>query len=239
VINAANLTTGVRFGFERDVVGDWMLGLVSTRGTGIRVADAVAVSCAIPVLYNPKRIALEFPRARGHVAQLVDGGTYDNLALEVVDNLPNACLIASNAQGAFYMGAFGAIPLVSAGLRAVTLVWRQTIALRTRAMVERFKVWEEARAAKQPPPKWARQGVLFGLGTTMGEKAKPDWVASRPEPSAAEIDAILRTSIGIGRAERDLCVRLVQRGWWLTGATLSSYHRDVLGPTLPAWRPLG
>ena len=237
VFNAANLTTGVRFGFERDVVGDWVLGLVATAGSGLRVADAVAASGAVPIVFNPKRLALDFPCAGGRVARLVDGGTYDNLGLEPVDDLPDACLIASNAGGAFYTGDVGAIPLVSEGLREVSLVWRQTVALRTRVMVERFQAWETARAARVPPPSWGRQGVLFAVGTTMGAKVTAEWRRDRPEPSPDEIALLDRTPIALNRVDRDVAVRLVHRGWWLTGATLSAFHRDVLGPTLPEWRP--
>ena len=48
IFNAANLTTGARFGFERDVVGDYVMGRVATVGTQLRVADAVAASAAFP-----------------------------------------------------------------------------------------------------------------------------------------------------------------------------------------------
>ena len=34
IFNASSVTTGVRFGFERDVVGDWVMGRASTSGTG-------------------------------------------------------------------------------------------------------------------------------------------------------------------------------------------------------------
>ena len=34
IFNAANLTTGARFGFERDVVGDYVVGLAPTAGSG-------------------------------------------------------------------------------------------------------------------------------------------------------------------------------------------------------------
>jgi NTE family protein len=237
VFNAANLTTAVRFGFERDVVGDWVLGLVSTAGTRIRVADAVAASGAVPVFFNPKRLALDFPCARGRVAKLVDGGTYDNLGLEVVDDLPKACLISSNAGGLFTTGPISALPVVGNALRALDLLWRQTTALRSRVMVERFQAWEKARDANQPSPPWGRQGVLFGLATTMGERATPEWLAGRPEPSAADIANLALSTIGLGKVDADVAPGLIQRGWWLTGATLSRYHRHLLGPTLPVWQP--
>ncbi|OWY63020.1 hypothetical protein B7486_55335, partial [cyanobacterium TDX16] len=41
-INAANLTTGTRFVFDREVVGDYVSGYRPAAGSGLRVADAVA-----------------------------------------------------------------------------------------------------------------------------------------------------------------------------------------------------
>ena len=40
IFNAANLTTGARFAFERDVVGDYVVGLAPTAGSKLRVAQA-------------------------------------------------------------------------------------------------------------------------------------------------------------------------------------------------------
>ena len=41
VFNASNLDTSSRYGFEREVIGDTVLGEVPTAGTGLRVADAM------------------------------------------------------------------------------------------------------------------------------------------------------------------------------------------------------
>ncbi len=48
IFNASSVTTGVRFGFERDVVGDWVIGRAATAGSGIRMSQAVAASAAVP-----------------------------------------------------------------------------------------------------------------------------------------------------------------------------------------------
>ena len=53
IFNAANLTTGVRFGFERDVLGDYVCGNVSTADLPVRLALAVACSAAVPGLFPP------------------------------------------------------------------------------------------------------------------------------------------------------------------------------------------
>jgi hypothetical protein len=71
----------------------------------------------------------------------------------------------------------------------------------------------------------------------MGERATPEWLAGRPEPSAADIANLALSTIGLGKVDADVAPGLIQRGWWLTGATLSRYHRHLLGPTLPVWQP--
>ena len=161
VFNAANIATGVRFGFERDVVGDWVMGRVSTKDSGLRVSQAAAASAAVPGAFAPMTIDLPFPCANGRIATVVDGGAYDNLGLEVIDDLREACLVCLNAGGVFQTGRWGRVPLVSDLKRANGLLYRQTNALRMRTMVERFQAWESAREGGESPPPWGRQGVLL------------------------------------------------------------------------------
>jgi NTE family protein len=247
IFNAASVTTGVRFGLERDVVGDYVMGRVSTAGTGLRVADAVAASAAVPGAFPPLVLkGLRFPCAEGRTAALVDGGAYDNMGLEPVDDFyqqprgpvrqgAEVCLVALNAGGVFHTGAYGGIPVVRDLQRANALLYRQSTALRMRSMVERFQAWEQARAANTPPPRWARFGVLFGLATTM--QPTQEWASVRPEhPEWREQLVNVHTSLG--KFPVEVCTRLVYRGWWLAGATLSRFHRQLLPEALPAWREL-
>lgn len=238
VFNAANLATGVRFGFERDVFGDYVLGRSNTTGSGIRLADAVAASAAVPGPFPPLVLdKLNFPCSDGRVPRLVDGGAYDNMGLEAVDDLPEVFLVAINAGGLFRTGRSGRIPLVRNLVRANSLLYRQSTALRRRDMVGRFQVWEEARDRHQPAPKWGRQGVLFGLATTFdGPPPNPEWVAGRPEHEELRVKlALVKTSFA--KFERRLCQQLVYRGWWLTGCSIATYHRTLLH-ALPDWKPL-
>jgi predicted acylesterase/phospholipase RssA len=91
VFNAADLTTGVRFGFERDVFGDYVLGRRVTDGSTLRLADAVAASAAFPGAFAPLVLGnYDFPCRDGRVPRLLDGGAYDNLGLEAVDDVSRA-----------------------------------------------------------------------------------------------------------------------------------------------------
>jgi NTE family protein len=131
-------------------------------------------------------------------------------------------------------GAYGRIPVIRDLQLSQALLYRQSTALRRRWMVERFQEWERAQRAGEAPPAWGRRGVLFGLATTFD--VAPAWLAANPDvPVPAEI-ALVKTSFD--RFPVDLCRKLVHAGWWLTGATLATYHPDVLPTELPRWREL-
>lgn len=241
IVNASNLTTGVRFGFERDVFGDYVMGRRATAGSGLRLAQAAAASASFPGAFAPVVLSqFTFPCSNGRTATLLDGGTYDNMGLEplddlnrasVPDHLREACLVVANAGGVFRAGAFKGLPFLKNLQRTNSLLYRQSVVLRTRAMVERFQAWESAPEGQKPP--WARRGVLFGLATTMPEGTAAEWRATRPEPSRDAVIALARTSTTLDLFPQELCERLMYRGWWLTGATLSQYQRELLPAELP------
>jgi NTE family protein len=236
IFNAASVTTGVRFGFERDVLGDWVMGRASTAGTGIRVAQAVAASAAVPGAFAPFEIKhVSFPCAHGIAPKLVDGGAYDNMGLEALDDLPDVCLVAVNAGGTFRTGGYGGLPIIRDLQRANALLYRQSTALRMRSMVERFKAREEALAKGEEPPPWGRLGVLFGLATSL--EATEEWTDGRPEHPEWRLEvAKLPTVFSSFSAE--VCRRVIYRTWWLTGAVLSRYQRSLLPLELPRWSDL-
>jgi NTE family protein len=235
IFNAANTSSSARFGFEREVVGDYVIGEVRTAGTGLRVAQAVAASAAVPGLLAPLVLdGLTFPCPRGTV-RLVDGGVYDNMGLEPLDRLDNL-LVVLNAGGMFQIGQRGRVPLIRDLQLAQSLLYRQTTALRRREMVDRFREHEAARDAGSAPPAWSRRGVLFQLTTTMDRRLAPAWAKTNPRAPDPNEVAFVRTSFD--RFSSDLCRKLVYAGWWLTGANLATYHPDVLPGELPRWREL-
>jgi NTE family protein len=235
MINAANTTTSVRFVFERDMLGDYVIGYLPTRKSRVRLAQAVAASAAVPGLLAPMTLDrdLEFPCQRGRTVRLVDGGAYDNSGLEAVDALTESLLVAINAGGLFVTGQYGRVPLVRDLQLAQSLLYRQSTALRRRWTVERFKAWEAAQANGRTIPDWGRRGVLFGLATTLD--TSEEWARANARPPDPQV-AYIKTSFD--RFPAELCSRLIYAGWWLTGATLSRYHREVLPDTLPTWTPV-
>lgn len=232
IVNAANLISGVRFGFERDVLGDYTIGLAATAGTGIRLSQAVAASAAVPGLFAPMTLTgVRFPCATTPPV-LLDGGTYDNTGIEALNSerYRDVFLVSLNAGGLLRPGPYGSIPLVRDLARANSLLYRQSTTLRTRTMVERFQRGREAPAGPLPPG--ARRGVLTGLATSFppdGPAGLRAWRSSFPEVRAhAGRDLALMPTV-FDQVDEGLCRALVYRGWWLAGAALAMYHPERLG----------
>jgi NTE family protein len=228
IVNAANLVSGARFTFERDVVGDYTVGLTSTEGTGLRLSLAVASSAAVPGAFAPVRMQkLSFPC--GTVAPaLLDGGTYDNTGLEAIDSerYRDVFVVVLNSGGLLRPGAYGKIPLVRELARSNSLLYRQSTALRTRALVERFGRGTTVEEGT-PLPEGARRGVLTSLATTFpddGSGTLRAWRAAHPEQRDHDGRDLALVPTVFDKLDEGLCRALVRRGWWLTGAALSLYH---------------
>jgi NTE family protein len=240
IFNAASLTSGVRFRFERDIVGDYTIGTASTAGTKLKVSTAAAASAAVPGALAPVRInGVRFP-CGDYPPQLMDGGAYDNTGLEAIDRDDVPFFLASlNAGGLLRPGAYGKVPLVRDLARANSLLYRQSTALRTRAMVQQF---ERARRtpAGQPLPPGARHGLLVALATDFPTTDPgrlgfdfarlTQWRAAHPERRTWEGKDLAEVPTVFDRLDADLCRALIYRGWWLVGAALAAYA----GHRLPA-----
>jgi NTE family protein len=238
VINAANLVTGVRFAFERDVLGDYVTGWASTSGTGLRVATAVAASAAVPGAFAPLPVRdITFPCARGTDPLLVDGGAYDNTGLEAFDGdrYRDLLSITMNAGGIFVTGGWGGVPVIRDLARANSLLYRQSTGLRTRWMVDRFQAYQTASNTGDPPPTWGRRGVLFALGSDITGPGADAWRARFPEHRIWKGKDLAFVPTVFDRLDPGLCRLLVYRGWWLTGAALAKYHPGLV--ELPADAP--
>ncbi len=237
IFNASNLVTGTRFGFERDVVGDYVVGLAPTGGSGLRVAQAVAASAAVPGAFAAMKIdQVRFPCAAGRLPELLDGGAYDNSGLEAIDSnrYHDVFTISINAGGVFVTGAYGKIPLVRDLARANSLLYRQSTALRTRAMVGRFQAWQATPPGAAPGPD-SRRGVLFGLATDIGDNVRhqpvfAEYLARFPEHRTFSDHGVERDLAFVptvfDQLSADLVAALVYRGWWLTGAALALHQPD-------------
>ena len=226
IINAGNVTTGVRFGFERDVVGDYVLGLSPTAGTGLRVATAASASAAVPGAFaqvRPKGLSL--PCASKGDPCLLDGGIYDNTGLEALDSkrYDDVFTITLDAGGAFTVGKVGGVPIVGDLMRAQAMLYRQSTAVRTRWMVDRFM-------------SGSRQGMLFKLATDVGPGGEvARFIDTYEEHRNWQGKDLAFVGTVFDQLDRDLCRLLVYRGWWLAGAHLARLHPETY--PLPSMTP--
>jgi NTE family protein len=210
---------------------------IALDGSGLCLADAVACLGAFPGAFAPLVMGAptSFRAATGASAKLLDGGAYDNLGLEVVDDLGDTFLVAINAGGLFHTVRFGGLPWIRNLVRVNSLLYRQSTSLRQREMIGRFQAFEQAKKQNQAPPEWGRQGILFGLAATF-KQPSPEWVATRPEHEELRLKlALVKTTFA--RFDRELCRQLVYRGWWLAGCSIATFHRDLIAEP-PNWRPL-
>ena len=232
IVNAANLTTGVRFGFERDMVGDYTIGHVPTAGTGLRLSTAVAASAAVPGAFAP--VVLKSPKFPGadHDPVLMDGGTYDNTGLQALDDKAyrDVFLVALNAGGLLRPGAYGRVPVIRDLARANSLLYRQSVALRTTSLVAQFQRGRKAGAGPLPPD--GRRGVLTGLVTTLpdpGPAPLRAWRAKFPEERTYDGRDLALVPTVFDKLDPALCRALVHRGWWTVGAALATFFPRRLG----------
>ncbi|MGX1880524.1 patatin-like phospholipase family protein [Streptomyces sp. NPDC055287] len=240
IFNAANLTTGARFTFERDVFGDYTTGLAPTSGTGLRMSLAVAASAAVPGAFPPLVLdRAHFPCAT-HAPALLDGGTYDNTGLEAIDSerYRHAFVLVLNAGGLLRPGVYGRVPVIRDLARANSLLYWQSTALRTRAIVERFQR-DQGADGDGVPSHGARRGVLVGLSTDFppnGSEPLRQWREAFAEHRAFDGRDLALVPTVFDRLDADLCRALVYRGWWLAGAGLASFHPHHL-PNLASLAP--
>jgi len=228
IISAANMITGVRFTFERDVLGDYTIGLTPTADSHLRVSLAVAASAAVPGAFAPMVInQVRFPCAT-QPPVLLDGGTYDNTGLEALDGerYRKTFLLTLNAGGLLRPGSYGKVPLVRDLARANSLLYRQSTALRTRDMVNRF---DRGRSVptQDPVPPGARRGVLVGLATDFpepGPELLRAWRDRHPEHRTFDGKDLSLVPTVFDKLDEKLCRALIYRGWWLMGAALAVAH---------------
>ncbi len=243
MFNAANATEGVRFRFDADVAGDYVNGSVSTKGIGLRVATAVAASAAVPGCFPPFNMQrLGFPCNTGNPVELVDGGVYDNLALEAVlraeredDGLGDALIISVDAGAILDRGprrGMGRLPIAGRLWRAISILYRQNSSLRVRQM------FTQQAAGGRPC-------INFNLNSSFDRDNLDDsqrgrlahWRRLNEEHSDDQKAALASIPTSLARLSEADTLALVQRGWWLCGATLFVYHPHVLD-LLPRWSHL-
>lgn len=205
VFNATNLQTGRLVRLRRDTLRDWTIG--ETDSGHIRLAVAVAASSAFPPVLSPVDIDLDPASWRNlegtkHFGDLdyctrlslTDGGAYDNLGLETVDNF--GTVIVSDAGA-----PFGTEPSASGlwhkqALRALDIATDQARALRKRLLFAQCK---------------ADKRVAIYCGIDADPSRYPASQALRPAPEMISRLARIRTRLDpFSEEEQGL---LINWGW--------------------------
>jgi NTE family protein len=65
----------------------------------------------------------------------------------------------------------------------------------------------------------------------------PEWLEGRSDREEQGIPlALVKTTFA--RFPFETCEALIYRGWWLAGASISTFHRELLPEKLPSWRSI-
>ena len=237
-INAANLTAASRFRFTQDLVGDYITGSVASSEYPVRVADAVAWSCAVPGPFNstvlsdislPCQDEVGFP-------ELVDGGVYDNLgsdAFKVRPEMPGLFCVVVSAGGMFDPSPrIARIPVVGDLWRSNSVLYQQVASVRSRGLFEKFGS-ENANSL---------DGCLFTLRSpypvrvpAASREGLEDFAAANTVESDEGIEELARHPTTLNKIDRGTALRLIYRGWWLTGALLCAYAPELIA-VIPTYR---
>ena len=230
-INAANLTTGTRFRFTQDLVGDYITGSTPSSQLKLRVADAVAWSCAVPGAFNSTVLrTLPLPcMQRAGYPELVDGGVYDNLGADALKKRPEMqhlfCIVV-NAGGSFEPApSIGGLPVIGDLWRANGVLYQQVASVRSRYLFDSF--------ASSGPAEM--DGCLFNLRSPSPANVPPanndvlsEFVEMNPGDNQERIATMASFPTTLGQVDPAMAQGLIYRGWQLAGATLSAYAPEFI-----------
>lgn len=215
VIYATNLQTGRSFRFTQDYVADYYLGI--NRVLNPMLAQAVAASSAFPPIFSPIKLKANpsdwtEPDWQGSDSdlkklqsdlELGDGGIYDNLGLE---SLNQDVMLASDAGAPFLTEPHIRSNYYSQLSRVRDILIDQTRALRKRALIESF---EQQR----------KSGTYWGITTLVDSY-----------PALHKLMADSESAQALSRIETRLCAfpqqtqaRLINWGYALADAAVRSY----------------
>ncbi|WEZ85490.1 patatin-like phospholipase family protein (plasmid) [Rhizobium sp. 32-5/1] len=149
VFNATNLQTGRLVRLQKVRLADYSIGeILNPR---IKLAVAVAASSAFPPVLSPVQVDVDFNAWQdregtshfgnpdyGRSLSLTDGGAYDNLGLETVDDFAN--VVVCDAGAPFSMEPEAASLWPKQAMRALDIATDQSRGLRKRLLHTEMKV---------------------------------------------------------------------------------------------------
>lgn len=222
VFNASHFPTATNWRFSKPYMGTYRLGLVNN--PRVELAVAVAASAAFPPFLSPLTLHLDpesYTRVEGadlfddvglrRKVPLTDGGVYDNLGLQTVQDFQT--ILSSDAGGLLTLKPGGYRLWHTQLFRAYDTASEQARATRRHGLMEQF-------LAKK------KEGTLWRTGTD---------IRKYPVTSPFEVDpgwrlhlATIRTRLNrFGEEER---ARLINWGYLVADVALRSY---VMKAALP------
>jgi NTE family protein len=231
VFNATSLQSAVLVRFSKPYIADYRVGMIDD--PDLPLAVAVTASSAFPPFLSPCTVDLHDeewttvrgndltgPEYRGDMV-LSDGGVYDNLGLQTVDDF--GTVIVSDAGGQTGPDPDPKRNWGSQMLRVLHIMDNQVRALRKSHLVQEFK--DQKRA-----------GCYFGIRSDLA-----DFPANAGIP--APVDATMRLASIATRLDAmsaDTQERLVNWGYVVCDAAMRSHMGATDPATLPyPERPLG
>lgn len=226
VFNATNLQTGRLLRICKPFMADYRIGKIDV--PDLAVARAVAASSAFPPVLSPVTIdtsrmawqrmdgadLYDDVRYRG-VLELTDGGAYDNLGLEAVDDF--SVVLVSDAGAPFGYEANPGASWMQQPLRALDIATDQARGLRKRYLIE--------LAATR-----AQKVAYWGIDTAIADYGTPD--ALPVQPATAQALALIRTRLNpFDPTEQG---QLINWGYALADAAVRRFGPPTAGPP-PAW----
>lgn len=234
IFTATDLSKGRAFRVAPAYIGSWDYGYIEPTPTSIRLGTAVAASAAFPpsaTVVSLRTGRLGFPKAPPGTLSLVDGGVYDNLALEWFQGWDSDAVrpssatkptftIVANASGLLAeknrrFSALGAFP------RDLSIQYQQSLNLRVR--------WNQARLEAVPG-----SGVYIAIKSDPRSEGLPPAVTACALPSElVKPLALLRTDLD--RFSYEEANLLSYHAYWTLHARLS-VHASHLAIKEPTWK---
>jgi len=226
VFNATNLQTGRLFRISKPYMADYRVGRIDA--PDLPVARAVAASSAFPPVLSPVMIdtsRMAWQRIEGAnlygdvryrgVLQLTDGGAYDNLGLETVDDF--SVILVSDAGAPFKFETDINPTWLQQPLRALDIATDRARGLRKRYLIDL------AAARNQKVAYW-------GIDTAIAEYGLPDALPAKT--TITQPLAHIRTRLNpFDAAEQG---RLINWGYALADAAVRRFGPEAAGPQ-PSW----
>lgn len=222
IFNATNLQTGRVVRLQKVRLADYTLGEIAK--PNVRLAVAVAASSAFPPVLSPVLVTVD-PKswvkrpgaihygdpAYNRTLSLTDGGTYDNLGLETVDDFNP--VVVSDAGAPFGMEETASALWPKQAMRALDIATDQARALRKRYL------FAQCIAEGRVP-------VYSGIDGN--PDTYPAQQLIKVAPATIRRLARLRTRLAPFSEEEQS--RLINWGWLMTDVAMRSYVANAVPP---------